>query len=379
MDRTAHLRTDKSGNPSGGLSRRLRRLRRSLVGVLGFVIAALCAVAAYLAFPGLPGKSSTLTFDGFIKLPSTGLLSALDYLAIGDGQLFVSSISSGQVFVTRLDPVSSTIHSAARSSAGGGAAHGVALVDRTHTGLVTRSGINAVDIFDPVSLRTIARLKVAAGPDAILYDPHTNLVYVASGEAKMATLIDPVRNAVVATVKLPGHPEYAAQDERTGLVYQNIEDTGTVAVISLSGRAIVDRWSLASCQEPSGIAVDSLRQRLFVVCSGNHRLDVFELASHRKIASLPIGRLSDTAAYDPVLQRLYVAGGAGLLVVIEPGGVGAYRVVDRIQTHLGAHTLAVDPASHRLYVGYAGFFGAPRVAVFSPREITARIRDLEMK
>jgi hypothetical protein len=52
--------------------------------------------------------------------------------------------------------------------------------------------------------------------------------------------------------------------------------------------------------------------------------------------------------------------------VVERDSKGAFATVDTIALHFGAHTLAVDPVSHWLYVGYASLFIAPRIAVFSP-------------
>jgi hypothetical protein len=71
-------------------------------------------------------------------------------------------------------------------------------------------------------------------------------------------------------------------------------------------------------------------------------------------------------AYDAQLHRIYVTGRAGVLCVVERDSKGALTTLDTISLHFGAHTLAVDPASHRLYVAYASLFIAPRIAVFSP-------------
>lgn len=369
----------KTSSLPQGRGQRRGHAMRGLAATLGLVALAVCIFAGYLVFPGSPGDSPTLTFDGFINLPASGPLAALDYLAIDGDQLFVTSISSGRVFATQLSALPLAKSAVVRSSDGGGSTHGVVLVNDAHVGLVTRGGSNTVDIFDPTTLQTLKRLKVPTGPDAILRDSERGLVYVASGEAKTATLIDPAQRKIVSTIALPGQPEFAVQDECSGLLYQNLQDTNSIAVISFVRRAVVDQWPLVHCQGPSGAALDALRRRLFVVCSGNNRLGVFDLASHEEIASLRIGRLSDTAAYDPVLQRLYIAGGAGQLTVVESAGKATYRVADRVRTHLGAHTLVVDPAAHRLYVGYAGFLGPARVAVFSPRAAASQPIATEAK
>ena len=126
------------------------------------------------------------------------------------------------------------------------------------------------------------------------------------------------------------------------------------------------RWPLAPCEGPSGMALDTVERRLFAVCSGNATLVVFNLNTHQVIASLKVGSLPDSVVYDPALRRIYVAGGAGALTVIQQDDAGSYRVLDQIHTHFGAHTLALDARTHKVYVAYGSLLVHPRVAVFSP-------------
>jgi hypothetical protein len=53
--------------------------------------------------------------------------------------------------------------------------------------------------------------------------------------------------------------------------------------------------------------------------------------------------------------------------VVRQDTPNKYEVIDTVHLHYGAHTLAVDPATHALYVGYASLVVNPRVAVFIPR------------
>jgi len=114
------------------------------------------------------------------------------------------------------------------------------------------------------------------------------------------------------------------------------------------------------------MAIDSERRRLFAVCSRNATLVVFDLESHRVITSLRIGGGPDSVAFDGALHRIYCAGKAGRLTVVQQDGPNAYRVLDEIHTHYGAHTLALDPVSHRVFVAYASLLANPRISVFSP-------------
>jgi DNA-binding beta-propeller fold protein YncE len=322
------------------------------------------AALVYLIYPGTPSKSKVVAFEGFIELPRRGPLTVLDYLTLNDHTLFVTNESSGALFKIALDSVDVRA-STVSEMPGAGAAHGVALLPGVNVAFITRSEANTVDVFDPQSLQQLASIPVADDADAILYLPATKLIYVAHGDANMATLIDPEKRATVGTIQLPGKPEFPAMDSQSGLLFQNLEDTNKVAEIDIGKRSVVGQWSLAPCEGPSGMAIDSEQRRLFAVCSGNAKLVVFDLESHRVIASLRIGGGPDSVAFDRCVHRIYAAGKAGEMAVIQQDGPDNYRVLDEIHTHYGAHTLTVDPVSHKVFVAYASLLAHPRIAVFS--------------
>jgi len=334
--------------------------------VAGTIIACLAVVFAYLVDPGRPGKSKFMTFEGYIVLPRGGVLNVLDYLTLNGSTLFVTSESSGALFKIDLDRHHPSLSSVS-TMPGNGAAHGVALLMEDSLAFITRSEENTVDVFAPYSLHQLGRIPVADDADAILYDPSSNLVYVANGDAKLATLIDPEQRVTVGTIPLPGKPEFPALDSQTGMLYQNLEDINSIAAIDLRKRLVVGQWSLAPCEGPSGMVIDSGQRRLIAVCSGNARLVVFDLETHRVITSLKIGGGPDSVALDPSCHGIYSAGRAGKLTVIQQDGLDSYRVLDEIHTHYGAHKLAVDPVSHKVSVAYASLLTHPRIAVFSPK------------
>jgi hypothetical protein len=59
-------------------------------------------------------------------------------------------------------------------------------------------------------------------------------------------------------------------------------------------------------------------------------------------------------------------GVGGKLTVIQQIDPDSYQVLENISTHYGAHTLALDPETHKVYVAYASLLTYPRIAVFSP-------------
>jgi DNA-binding beta-propeller fold protein YncE len=345
----------------------------TVVGVLWTTLVVFLAVGsiglAYLIYPARPARSRFVRFDGFIMLPKGGVLNVLDYITVDERALLVAGESTGSVFKIAVDTGPRGTGETVMELRGAPSVHGIAFAREPNTAFVTRSGTNTVDVIDLKRSQIVANIPVADDPDAIIYDQDSNLIYVANGGGKLATLIDPDRRTTIAAISLGAKPEYAAIDSLGGLLYQNLKDTNSVAAVDLIKRAVVGQWPLASCEGPTGMAIDSEHRRLFAACSGNSTLAVFDMERHQVIASLKIGGGPDSVAFDPSLHRIYSAGRAGKLTIVQQDAVDSYRVLDQIRTHYGAHTLAVDPVSHRVYVAYASLLVRPRVAVFSPLNV----------
>ena len=346
----------------------MKRAIKVVLWCAAVALTVLLLLVLWLIFPGTPRSAKSLKFEGFVLLPKdrrAGLLTILDYLTLSGKDLFVTNVSTGTVYKIPL-------HGEGLPAAGDvsmfesePAAHGVVIDPVSGMAYVTRSEANTVDIFDPATMRLVTRIPVADDPDGIFYLPASRSIYVASGDGKTATLIDPAARTVSATIPLGGKAEFGVFDTRTNLFYQNLEDTSSLAAVDLSKRAVSMRWPLEQCVRPTGMAIDEERRQLFIGCSGNSRLAVFDMEKHRVVTSIPVGGGPDSVAYDSKLHRIYVTGRAGDLCVIQQDGQGVLAIVDKISLHFGAHTLAVDPESHRLYVAYASLFIGPRIAVFS--------------
>ena len=330
------------------------------------VTAIAAAIAVWLIVPGTPTSAKSLDFRGFVLLPSGALLTVLDYLTVDDGTLYVTNESTGSAYKIALHPGTMPHDADIAMIPGEPATHGVLIDPLTHLAFVTRSEVNTVDVFDPAAMAVLERIPVGDDPDGIFYEPVQKLVYVANGDAHRATLIDPQTRAVAAVIPLGGKPEYAVFDAKTALMYQNLRDTNEVAAVDVAKKAVVERWPLDRCEEPSGMAMDELNRRLFVVCAHNGVLAVIDIDKKTVINRLSIGGGPDSVAFDAQLRRIYTTGKSGVLVAVQQDTPDAYHQIDRIRLHYGAHTLAVDPATHRVYVGYASLLVRPRLAVFSP-------------
>ena len=363
-----------AGDRNGGATDnpRRERLRTVLLLALGAGIVTVAVIvgipAMRLVAPAAPISTAQMRFDGFIALPAIGgwnWLSVFDYMTIEGRNLYVASIQPGTVFKLPLRSGRLPTTSEIESLPGPPFAHGVAFDPVTRRGFVSISGANVVNVFDPASMSFIKKIPVEEDVDAIAFDTANRLVYAAHGNGKRATLIDPDKLQIVGSVRLGGKPEFAVFDPASRMLYQNLNDTNYVTVIDLARRAAVSQWYLSGCNGPSGMALDGTYHRLFIACSRNDRLVVYDLDWHVIIATIPVGGEPDVVGYDAGLHRIYTTGRAGILTVVQQQATYHYEVLSSIALAFGAHTLAVDPWSHRVYVGYVSLLSKPRLAVFS--------------
>jgi YVTN family beta-propeller protein len=344
-----------------------KRIVKTILWSVAALAVIACGILIHLVHIGNPGKATSLQFQGFVRLPKGAMLTVLDYLTVSNQHLFVADESTGNVYKIALHEKAMPQSTDVTVFASEPAAHGVVLDSSKQLAYVTRSEVNAVDVFDPTTMQKVARIPVADDPDAIFFDALHNVIYVANGDANLATLIDPETRTVTSTIPFGGKPEFVALDTQTKLIYQNLKDVNSVAAVDVATRSVVQRWPLPGCTGPAGMAIDETQRRLFIACSANAMLAIFDLSAHRVTSLVSIGGGPDSVAFDPELHRIYTTGKAGVLTVIRQDTPDAYHVLDSIKLHYGAHTLAVDPVTHTLYVAYASLLVQPRVAVFVPR------------
>src|SRR5580693_4337505 len=107
------------------------------------------------------------------------------------------------------------------------AANGVVVDPKSGHGFASSK---PVVMWDTKTLKTIKTIDVQGGPDAILFDPFNERVYIFSHTAPHATAINAVDGSVVGTLDLGGMQEQAVTDGK-GRVYVDIRDRDNVAVI----------------------------------------------------------------------------------------------------------------------------------------------------
>lgn len=288
----------------------------------------------------------------------------------GDGgwDYLTVDTAHARVFVTRSDRVMVVDQASGKilgEIPGLQRGHGVALDYANNHGFATSGADSTVVMFDLGTLAVLKRTTAAIDADAVLYDPATKRVFSFNGDANSATVLDATTGDRVGTIPLGGKPEFGVSD-RLGHVYVNIEDKSEIVEIDPKAMTVRRRWSIAPCEDPTGLAIDVAHARLFSVC-GNRVMAVSDITRGAVVTTVPIGGGVDGAAFDPETGNAFASAGEGAITVVHEDAPDRYHVASTVTTMPGARTITLDPKSHRVYTVSAKFGAMPAAAPGAPR------------
>lgn len=245
--------------------------------------------------------------------------------------------------VTVVDTHSDNIIGALNVQAG---SHGIA-IDPVSGGIYADNGKqNTAYMFDPKTFLSRATIPVLQDADGMAYDPASKQIFTAGGDGNGVTPIDPATNKPAPTIALGGAPEFLAADG-AGSLYVNINDKNELVRIDTATDRITARWPTTGCTEPTGLAIDTVKRLVFSSCHSGV-MDVLNADTGAVVATLPIGKGTDSAAFDPQRHRAFSANSTGTISVISDAGATP-ALLGAVPTAPGARTMAVDPASGYIY------------------------------
>jgi DNA-binding beta-propeller fold protein YncE len=290
----------------------------------------------------------------FIKEIPVGGEGGWDYISVDSAgqRLYVSHATE----VVVIDLANDTVAGRVTNTPG---VHGLAPAPELGRGFVSDGRENKASIVDLKTLATITKVDTDQGPDGMLYEPGRQEAYMFNGRGQSATVIDGKTGQVVATVPLGGRPEFAAADSEAGKVYDNLEDKNQVAVIDTKTHTVTDRWPIAPGEEGSGMAIDAAHHRLFIGCGGNQMMVFMDSSNGKVITTVPIGRGVDATAFDPGTQLAFASCGDGTTTIVHEDAPDKLTVVQTLKTEPRAKTMALDPKTHKIYLGSAKFEAPP--------------------
>lgn len=328
------------------------------------------ATSIPLTAPRLRGLASALCL---LAIPSAGLSAqtsppaagyhvARDITLGGDGRWDYVTVDTARhrLFIARqtrvmvVDPDSGKLLGEVPGLNG---AHGVALVYATGHGFATSGHDSTVTMFDLATLHVLRRTKAADDADAVLYDPASKRIFTFNGDAATSSVLDPVSGALIGSIPLGGKPEFGVTTG-DGRLYVNLEDKAEIVEIDPKAMRVLRRWSLAPCEEPTGLAIDRDHHLLFSGCH-NKLMAISDAVHGKMIAQVPIGGGVDAGAFDPSSQLAFASNGDGTLTVVHEDSPTTFHVVTTVTTRPGARTMGLDPRTHRIYTVTSAFGPTP--------------------
>jgi DNA-binding beta-propeller fold protein YncE len=235
--------------------------------------------------------------------------------------------------------------------------HGVAIAPEFKHGFTSNGRENKVSMFDPGTLQLINKIDVGKGPDGIYYDPGTKRVFTNNHGTHDISAIDAKTGKVIGTVKVEGDGESAVIAD--GLVYVNIEDTNEVVAFDPKSLEVKKRFPIGVAKTPTGLAYDAKTKRLFIGCRNDPKMVVMDAGSGKVIASFPIGRGVDYAAFDPQANLIFFSCSEGVLNIFHEKSADNYEDAGAVKTQPSARTMAFDPKTKKVFLSAAEIIETP--------------------
>jgi YVTN family beta-propeller protein len=305
--------------------------------------------AAAMLTLGVPYASAQSEPDyRVVRTVALGAPDRWDYVVFdaGSSRVFVAHADE----VTVVDGHSGEIVGRIKGLTGG--THGIAVAKDSNRCYTDEGETGKAVSFDLKTLAVEKRTPAAEDADAIAFDPVSNHVFVINGDTGTVTVIDPKTDSAIATIDVGGKLEYAVPGEN-GKLFVNGAGKREVVSIDTANNRVSARWPVPDCESPHGLSIDPGTHRLFVSCL-NKLLQVVDSQSGQIVAKLPIDSGSDAAAFDPKRKLVFSSNGRdGTISVIQAKDANTYVPLKSIKTSLSARTMAVDPATGRLYLASA--------------------------
>jgi DNA-binding beta-propeller fold protein YncE len=229
------------------------------------------------------------------------------------------------------------------------------------------SGHGEVAVRDTRTLKELARIPAGVFPDGIAYDPRDRRIFVSDELGSALAAIDGAADKYVARIDTGGEVGNVRYDPASGEVFVPIQSHNELIRVDPVKRSVVARYALAGCEHPHGFIVAPKGGVGYVACDENDLLVTVNLASGRIMNKQSVAHDPDVLVVDPGANRLYVAAESGNLSTYniatpdKPASLGDVFIAP------DAHTVAVDPMSHRLYFALADLNGRAVLRALAPK------------
>ena len=304
--------------------------------------------------PALPTAGPRGPLRAVRDIPLPGPANRFDYQDIDPaaGRLYINHMNAGRVVVFDLDSarVVTEITGADRAT-------GVKAVPAHHTVYVSAAGRHEVLAIDDRTLAIVGRVGKIDFPDGIAYAPVEHKVFVSDESGATDVVIDARTNTRRSAIALGGEAGNTLYDSVSHCILVAVQTRNQLVAIDPASERVVARYDLPGADHPHGFVLDEPGRLAFISCEGNAALLVVDLRTMRILSTHTVPAGPDVLAWDSAWRRLYVAAESGALSSFWVEGSTLHAIGDLRMPH--AHTVAVDPRTHRVYLPLENIDGHP--------------------
>lgn len=225
-------------------------------------------------------------------------------------------------------------------------------------------------IIDDTSLAEISRVATGNGPDGVGYDSADHIVGVSDqGDGAISLIADKGdgQRTQVPLGRETGNVIFDASRGGFWAAVVNASPPDQLVQIDPLSHTVVTRIDLPGCDGAHGVRLHPDGQTAFVACENNDVLARVDLGSAHAVTTAPTGSGPDVLSVDPGLGWLYVAAESGDLAVFDINQKSLVTI-DREHPGDNAHSVAVDPATHRVFFPLvSGPNGKPVMRIMQPK------------
>jgi DNA-binding beta-propeller fold protein YncE len=328
-------------------------------------IAAVTAALVVIVLP-LAARSSELPLRQVgTDIPLPGKADRFDYASVDPQRrlLFLAHLGSGMV--TAVDLRTNRV---VANVADVPSVHGVLAVPELGEVFATATGRNRLDVISEQTYRVIASASAGIYPDGMAYVPDTRELFISDESGRTETVVDTRTNRRIATLPLGGEAGNSQYDPISHRVFVDVQTLDEIVAIDPRTNKLVARYPLSrTCRDDHSLLIDAPARLAFVACDDNAKLLLVDMTDMHVLSVHDVGRDPDVMAFDPGLQRLYVASESGIVAVFELNGENLRLLGEKLLAH-EAHSVAVDPATHLVYFPLQNIQGRGVLRVMSPTD-----------
>lgn len=295
------------------------------------------------------------------EIPLPGPANRFDYQSFdpATGRIYMNHMNAGRTIVFDADSsrIITEITDVPRAT-------GVWAVPSHHQVYISAAGPHDVAIVDDRTLKIVGRVGGIRFPDGIAYAPNADKVFVSDESGGADMVIDAKTGTKRSMIELGGEAGNTHYDSVSHCILVAVQTKNQMVAVDPITEKIVQRYALPGSDHPHGFSIDEPDRLAFISNEGNGSLIVLDLRTMKPVQQLEVADDPDVLAWDPGWRRLYVAAESGVLSAFWLDGATLKPMGEVHAPH--AHTVSVDPRTHRIYLPLENIDGRPVLRIYEP-------------